>query len=67
MTGNVRGWLKPEHENLMSAIDLIPLLFVGIGLYLLGLWLIEAYFRRKEKFIDQLQQRMKGDQDGTCK
>jgi hypothetical protein len=51
----------------MQLTEFAMMLVVGVGLYLLGLNLINAYFRRKEKFVEQLQQRLKGDQNGTCK
>lgn len=37
----------------------------GYGIYLLGHSLIEAYFRRKEKFVDKLQDKLRGNSDGA--
>jgi len=33
----------------------------GSGLWFLGYNLIDAYFRRKERFVDNLQDKLKGD------
>jgi len=38
---------------------------VGCGLYLLGRSLIEDYFRRKEKFVDHLNNKLKGKPNGS--
>ena len=35
-----------------------------LGLYLLGQSLIDAYFRRKEKFVETLNDKLKGDANG---
>lgn len=37
----------------------------GIAIYLLGQFLIDAYFRRKEKFVDRLNNKMRGQSDGS--
>lgn len=37
----------------------------GYGIYLLGHSLIDAYFRRKEKFVDNIQDKIRGNADGT--
>lgn len=44
---------------------IIIALGVPPGVYLLGTVLIDAYFRRKEKFVDTLQDKMKGKQNGS--
>ena len=43
----------------------VILIFGGIGIYLLGQSLIDAYFRRKEKFVDNLNHKMKGKHNGS--
>ena len=46
---------------------LLTIVVGGSGLYLLGHNLIDAYFRRKERFVDKLQDKLKGGSDGTTK
>ena len=49
-----------------QVIILICIVAGGYGFYLLGQSLIDAYFRRKEKFVDNLQDKIgKGGSDGT--
>ena len=38
-------------------------LFIMIGVPAVGWFLIDIYFRRKEKFVDHLQGKMKGNLD----
>ena len=45
--------------------NIYVVVLVAIGLYFLGQMLIDAYFRRKEKYVDKLHQKMKGDTNGT--
>ena len=47
-----------------EASVLILITLGGYGLYLLGQSLIDAYFRRKEKFVDTLNDKIKGGSNG---
>ena len=40
-------------------------LVAGVIALGIGLFLIEAYFTRKEKFVDNLKEKMKGKFDAT--
>ena len=44
---------------------ILIILAVGAGILLLGHTLIDVYFRRKEKFVDSLQGKIKGGSNGT--
>ena len=49
----------------MSETWVMITIFVGIGLfYLVATELIDVYFRRKEKFVDDLYDKTKGSTDG---
>ena len=39
----------------------------GIWLAAVGWFLIDTYFRRKETFVDRLQDKMKGSENATFK
>lgn len=41
----------------------IGIALIGVGL--LGLLLIEAYFKRKEQFVDHLQSKVEDSKNGT--
>ena len=40
---------------------------MGYGVYLLGHSLIDAYFRRKERFVEHLASKIKETNNGTAK
>lgn len=44
------------------------LMAVGLSglIYFIGNLLIDAFFRRKEKFVENLQNRMKDNKYGSC-
>lgn len=45
---------------------MIIVMFGGlIGIYFVGQGLIDTYFARKEQFVDNIQEKMKGSFDGT--
>ena len=48
----------------MDTLLVIVILAALAGTYLLGDRLIDNYFNRKEKFVDRLQEKMKGTVDG---
>jgi hypothetical protein len=48
-------------------VIVLAIVAAGSGIYLLGHNLIDAYFRRKEKFVDTLQGKLKGETDGETK
>lgn len=49
-----------------DVIIVLVLILALMGAYLLGNSLIDAYFKRKEKFVDHLQDKIrKGVIDGT--
>jgi len=58
MLENAASWMI---ENMGVAITLVG---GGLGIYLLGQSLINAYFRRKEMFVDTLNKKLKGKGDG---
>ena len=44
---------------------MVAIIFGAIGLlYIVATELIDVYFRRKEKFVDDLYDKTKGNQDG---
>ena len=53
-----------DANNLSIAITIIS---AGLGIYLLGQSLIDAYFRRKEKFVQTLNDKLKGEKNGSSK
>ena len=48
-----------------EALIAAGIIAAGGGLYLLGRSLIEEYFRRKEKFVDNLNSKLKGKPNGS--
>jgi hypothetical protein len=54
-------------ETINTVLYALVVMLIGYGVYLLGHSLIDAYFRRKERFVDHLAAKIKEDSNGTAK